>query len=173
LQRLTATRLPTIGCFLFAVLFPPSCCYSDDPRVRERYGLLYKSSCQKNTSPSTGRREDFRDIQRLSAWKTLVGCPWIDFALFLLSRRIFYMVATTPIGFKNYARPAVVRCQPWAYRRFVAWTKIHQPGGGSTHVSRIAQKSISQLSTLESVSNVCHDRLNTDLSPRFRRAARR
>jgi hypothetical protein len=90
------------------------------PRVRERYGLLYKSSCQKNTSPSTGRREDFRDIQRFSAWKTLVGCPWIDFASFLLSRCIFYMVATTPIGFRNYAGPAVVRCQPWAYRRFVA-----------------------------------------------------
>jgi hypothetical protein len=33
--------------FLFAVLFPPSCCYSGDPRVGERYGMIYKSSCQK------------------------------------------------------------------------------------------------------------------------------
>jgi hypothetical protein len=116
-----------------------------------------------------------RRVAVRATWKTLVGCPWIDFALFLLSRCIFYMVATTPIGFRSYARSAVVRCQPrcqsWA--TLVAWTEIHQPAGGSTHVSRIAQKSISQLSTLESVSNVCHDRRSTDLSPRFRKAARR
>jgi poly(3-hydroxybutyrate) depolymerase len=31
-----------------------------------RNGLVYKRGCQENTSPSTGRREDFRDIQPLS-----------------------------------------------------------------------------------------------------------
>ena len=49
-----------------------------------------------------------------------VLCPWIGFALFDLSSLHLLLVATTPIGFRNYASPAVVRCQPWVYLRLVA-----------------------------------------------------
>ena len=40
-----------------------------------------------------------------------IPCPWIGFALFDLSRLHLLLVATTPIGFRNYASPAPV--SPW------------------------------------------------------------
>jgi hypothetical protein len=53
--------------------------------------LIYKRGCQENTSPSTGRRGDFRDIQPpLSCGRRWSGVvPWIGFALFHLSSCIF------------------------------------------------------------------------------------
>jgi hypothetical protein len=45
-----------------------------------------KGDVKKNTSPSTERQGDFRDIQPLSRWKTLV---WCRARLFHLSSCIF------------------------------------------------------------------------------------
>jgi hypothetical protein len=39
---------------------------SDDSHSLAKYALIYKRGCKENTSPSTGRRGDFRDIQPLS-----------------------------------------------------------------------------------------------------------
>jgi hypothetical protein len=50
-----------------------------------------KGDVKENTSPATGGREDFLDVQPLSPQKTLVWCcaPRIGFALFHLSSCIF------------------------------------------------------------------------------------